>query len=413
MRTERILSTAERRFPRKSTCLEIYSRRVNGTEDLPTVLKRYFPWCLMWGEELRGLFKAYAERKQQQHVLDYDDLLLYWFFLVEEEGLAETLSNRFDHILVDEYQDTNRLQAGILRGMRRTNPNITVVGDDAQSIYSFRGADVRNMLDFSEEFPGARVMFSEQNYRSTAAILETANRLIAEAKGQYPKMLWSSKTGGRRPQLVTCEDEDAQSAVVIRNVLEHYEQGVPMRQQAVLFRAAWHSNALEVELNRRKIPYRKYEGLKFLEAAHVKDLVCLLRLLENPRDEVAWFRVLQLLPGVGPATPARVVKALSMSGYSTDALSTFPAPPPAQADLGNLADVLNELQGRRDLPVAAQMERVLAFYGPLMERAYDNYEPRRQDLLQLQRMAGTDFSQQSRAGPARLDERPLRRPRFG
>ena len=205
------------------------------------MLKKDYPWCLMWKDELNQLFREYALRKQKQKLLDYDDLLLYWYHLLQEESLAKTIGGRFDHILVDEYQDTNPMQSRILMGMRRYNSNITVVGDDAQSIYSFRSATVRNMLDFPTHFPGTRVITLEQNYRSLPPILETTNCLIAQAKERYAKELWSERKGGQKPQLITCQDESEQDETVIRQVLEHYEQGIPLKKQAVLFRAASHS----------------------------------------------------------------------------------------------------------------------------------------------------------------------------
>ena len=308
IRHEMGLHEKEKRFPRKGTCLAVYSRCVNSGEDLKHVLERDFPWCDEWESELRELFRKYVVRKQERSVLDYDDLLLYWMGLLESPQRAAEIGGRFDHILVDEYQDTNVVQARILRGMRSTSQDIMVVGDDAQSIYRFRGATVRNMLDFPKQFPGATVVKLEQNYRSVAPILDTANLLIAGAKERYTKDLWSERKSDQLPRLVLCKDTSEQDDYVIDRVLRHYEEGIPLRRQAVLFRASHLSDTLEVELARRNIPYHKYGGLRFLEAAHVKDLLAFLRVLENPRDELAWFRVLDLIDGVGPTTATRIVE---------------------------------------------------------------------------------------------------------
>ncbi|MFZ0712373.1 MAG: ATP-dependent helicase, partial [Terrimicrobiaceae bacterium] len=289
----------EKRFPRKQTCLAIYSRCVNSSDPLDRTLAAFFPWCVEWEPKLRLLFKSYTEAKQERHVLDYDDLLLYWFHLLGDKTLVTLLNERFDHILVDEYQDTNRLQSSILRRMRSIVHNLSVVGDDAQSIYSFRAADVRNILDFPDEFPGATVVTLETNYRSTRPILDATNRIIGLSRKRHAKELRSAKGSGTKPALVTCEREEDQTDFVVEKVLEHNEKGFGLRRQAILVRTAHWSDHLEVELTRRNIPYRKFGGLKFLEAAHIKDLMSFLRVLENPRDQLAWTRILRLLEGVG------------------------------------------------------------------------------------------------------------------
>jgi len=380
-------ASREKRFPRKATCLSIYSRSVNGAEELPVVLTRHFPWCAEWEEDLRALFREYVRRKQKRHVLDYDDLLLYWAALVRDPALSADLSARFDHLLVDEYQDTNPVQAEILVGMREGNPNITVVGDDAQSIYGFRAATVRNMLDFPQRFPGTTLVTLEQNYRSVAPILETTNRVIAQAKERYTKDLWSERREGTRPRLVTCRDERDQDERVIAHVLEHYEAGIPLREQAVLFRAGHLSDSLEIELTRRGIPYQKYGGLRFLEAAHVKDLVAFLRILENPRDEMAWFRALQILDGVGPSTAARALGHVAEHRFDPRSLRDFAAPPAAREGIGALAGLFDDLLGKGSIPPAAQVERIRRFYQPFLERTYENPGARARDLDSLERIA--------------------------
>lgn len=381
------LHTKEKRFPRKGTCLDIYSRCVNGTEPVGEVIQRHFPWCEEWAKDLKSLFKAYVERKQLRNVLDYDDLLLYWAQLVADESVADAIGGRFDHILVDEYQDTNKVQAQILLGMRRKNPNITVVGDDAQSIYSFRAATVRNMLDFPTQFPNATVVTLDRNYRSVSPILETTNLVIGQAEERFAKDLRAVRGGGARPKLVTCKDEAQQDQYVVDRVLEHYEQGIPLKQQAVLFRTAYHSNSLEVELTRRNIPFHKYGGLRFLEAAHVKDMICLLRIVENPRDEMAWYRILQLLDGVGPTTASQAIRHVGEQHNDPRALRTFKAPPAAARDIETLCGLIDDLYSAPAMPPAAQVERVRKFYDPLLQKLYDNPTPRQRDLENLERIA--------------------------
>lgn len=387
LRHELGLSSRERRFPRKSTCLAIYSRCVNGGEELPEVLRRHFPWCAGWDKDLKQLFGLYVARKQDRNVLDYDDLLLYWDQLLADDAVAKDMGGRFDHVLVDEYQDTNPVQARILRGLRRFNANIMAVGDDAQSIYSFRAATVRNMLDFPKQFPGAQVVTLEQNYRSVTPILETTNRLIAQAKDRYTKDLWSAREGGRKPVLVACRDEAAQDRFVVETILKHYEEGIPLRKQAVLFRAAHHSDSLELELTRRNIPFHKYGGLRFLEAAHVKDLIALLRIAENPRDELAWFRVLQLVEGVGPATAREAINHVRANGDDPRAIADFAAPAAARATMKALGALLGDLLGLGRSQPAVQVERVRRFYEPLFEKRYDNPKVRLQDLEHLEQIA--------------------------
>src|SRR5215469_6582622 len=324
------LTKTESRFPTKATCLAIYSRTVNAQAALAEVLGQAFPWCTNWEDELRGLFAAYVEAKQRHNVLDYDDLLLYWAQVMTVPALAAEIAARFDHVLVDEYQATNRLQAAILLALKPEGRGLTVVGDDAQSIYSFRAATVRNILDFPRTFtPPARLLTLERNYRSTQPILAAANAVIGLAAERFTKNLWSERASSQRPLLMSVRDEVNQANYVIERVLANRERGIALKSQAVLFRTSHHSGPLEIELTRRNIPFVKFGGLKFLEAAHVKDVLACLRFIENPRDRIAGFRVLLLLPGFGPATAARALD--HMASAEATALQTF-APPPRAED---------------------------------------------------------------------------------
>src|SRR5215468_9003430 len=317
------LSKTDRRFPQKSTCLAIYSRAVNAEAPLEEVLGTAFPWCGGWEDELRALFAAYVEAKQRQNVLDYDDLLLYWSHMMAEGALAAEIAERFDHVLVDEYQDTNRLQASILLALKPTGEGVTVVGDDAQSIYAFRAATVRNILDFPHQFaPAAEIVTLERNYRSTQPILAAANAVIELATERFSKNLWSDRVSAERPALVSVRDESEQAHYVVEKVLEQREAGLALKQQAVLFRTSHHSAPLEIELARRNIPFIKFGGLRFLEAAHIKDMLAFLRWAENPRDRVAGFRVIHLLPGAGPATAARALDRVAAAADPSEAIAS-------------------------------------------------------------------------------------------
>lgn len=312
IRSELGLEKGKRRFAQKRTLVNIYSRMVNAQEKLTDAVEAHFPWCAEDVDGIRQIFERYGQRKREHNVFDYDDLLMFWSALARTPGVGDTVADRFDHILVDEYQDTNPVQCQLLRAMRKRYSNVMAVGDDAQSIYSFRAATVRNILDFPKHFPGTRVVTLEQNYRSTHPILEASNAVMEQASERYTKELWSERRSDQKPVLITCLDEPNQCEAVCDHILAHLEEGIPLMRQAVLFRAGHHSNPLEVELGRRNIPFRKYGGLKFVEAAHVKDLLALLRILENPYDEMSWMRVLQLLSGIGPRTARRVMEALGV-----------------------------------------------------------------------------------------------------
>jgi DNA helicase-2/ATP-dependent DNA helicase PcrA len=380
VRHKRIDAAAKGRFPRKGTLQAIYSRKMNSGEDLGSILKNLFPWCERWEKEIKAIYGDYVELKQKRSILDYDDLLLYWYYLLEDKRTAEIIGSRFDHILVDEYQDTNKLQADILVRMRTVKKNIMAVGDDAQSIYGFRAATIRNMLDFPALFPGARVVALEQNYRSTNQILATTNRLIAQASARYSKTLFSTRREGALPQLVTCKDEEYEADFVVRRVLEHFEQGVALRKQAVLFRAGSHSATLEIALMKKNIPFRKYGGLKFLEAAHVKDFIAFIRIVENLRDEMAWYRVLNLFEGVGPATAGAAFEHLAKNDFAVDSLGSFPLPRPVEREVRGLWDLIRENSGPQAPDLGSQLERIATFYSPLLSDTYENPKPRHSDI---------------------------------
>lgn len=390
VRHDKKLTSKSRRFPKKDTCLAIYSRCVNSRQPLAGVLQSTFPWCSDWEVELADLFRGYVLRKQQNQALDYDDLLLYWSHLVAEPEFAADIGSWFDHVLVDEYQDTNILQSEILQALKPDGNGLTVVGDDAQSIYSFRAAEVDNILGFADQYlPSARIVTLEENYRSTQPILDTANCLIAESERQYKKNLFSQRKDGAKPVFASVEDTDAEAEFVVNSVLENREQGIELKQQAVLFRSAHHSDRLELELVRRNIPYVKYGGLKFLEASHVKDMLSILKWAENARNEVAAFRVLKLLPGMGPASAAKCFALLAQAGNDWRTLAEFKAPAAAREEWPAFCELLQTL-GEAEFSANDwhwQIAVLRKWYQPQLERIYDNVETREADLEQLESIA--------------------------
>jgi len=452
-----------RRFPRAATLAAVYDRVANTGQPLAAVLDRFFPWCAADIDGIRAIFGAYTARKRECQLLDYDDLLLCWRALGAVPGLLPGL---FDHVLVDEYQDTNALQADILAALRPDGVGLCAVGDDAQAIYGFRAATSANIVDFPRRFPDTTIVRLERNYRSTSPILAMANAVMAQADQEttMAKQLWSTRSGRRRPLLRTCGDEGTEAEAVCDSVLDHRDDGVALQQQAVLFRSSHHADLLELALARRNIPYVKYGGLRFLEAAHVKDLLSLLRILDNPSDELAWFRVLRLLDGVGAVTARRVMADLGLgpsgpssgtpgpSGPSSGTpgpsgpSSGTPGPPavadaavtplarllaaapqvpaPAREELSQLRSALADCADGAApdgavLPPGAQVARLRQWLDPVVGRVYDAGAARLADLAHLEQIAGSapsrsrfvadltldpPSSTSDLAGPPHLDE---------
>jgi len=382
-------SSREKRFPLKGTCLAIYSAVLNTQATLGEVLQSSFPWCAEWQAELRSLFGEYVHSKQAQQVLDYDDLLLYWAQMVGETELGREIGERFSHVLVDEYQDTNRLQAAILLAMKPDGRGLTVVGDDAQSIYAFRGATVRNILDFPNHFtPPAQLLTLDRNYRSTQPILDAANRVIALASERFTKDLWSERSAAEKPRLVAVRDEAEQASYVVEQVLARREGGVRLRSQAVLFRTAQHSVRVEIELKRRNIPFVKFGGLRFLEAAHVKDVLAILRWAQNRRDRLAGFRAMQLVAGIGPRSASRVLANVAAAAPACLLLDEQPVPEAAKPAWREFAALIaSSSAGGAPWPTAG--ERVCRWYQEQIERLHEDPLPRQADIEQLALIAAT------------------------
>jgi len=392
LRAERGLGEKGIRFPKKETIAAIYSRVVNQQAKLDEIIGKHFPWCTDHQDPIRQLFRDYTARKREHSVIDYDDLLLYWRALLESPA-QDAVEGMFDHVLVDEYQDTNQIQADILAGMCAI-AQPTVVGDDAQAIYGFRAAEVANMWEFEGRFSGTRRITLDQNYRSTPQVLAVANSVMAEAESGFAKNLWSVRNDGPLPGLVTCHDEPTQAEYVCEQVLALRELGIPLQDQAVLFRTSHHSAGLEVELGRRNIPFVKFGGLKFLEAAHIKDLTALLRIASNPEDELAWNRVLQLIPGIGPATAQRLlqraVAKAQLDGVGViEAFCELDVATPAEAGpiLTELQAALRDVTAEPELPPSVQIDRLSDFCTRVFDRRYEDATVRLGDIAQMGKMA--------------------------
>ena len=372
------------RFPLAGTCAAILSRAINTRQPLADMLRDAYPWCASHQAALAQLFEAYAQAKREQQSLDFDDLLLAWWHLLRQPAQGTALRARFDHVLVDEVQDINQLQSDILLALKPDGLGFTAVGDDAQSIYAFRGASVRHILDLPQRFsPPARVLTLQQNHRATQPLLDASNAVIALSAERFDKRLWSLRTAAPRPRLVTCDDEAAQARGVADAVLAERETGLALKRQAVLFRTGAHSLALELELARRNVPFVKYGGLRFMEAAHVKDLLAVLRWADNPAQKLAALRVARLVPGLGPASVQRLLVHTGQGG----ALADFKPPPAARAGWAALCALMQQL---RTAPPAwpAELEQVIDWYRPHCERLHANARVRLGELAQLARLAG-------------------------
>jgi DNA helicase-2/ATP-dependent DNA helicase PcrA len=394
LRSRAGLDRKDRRFPRKSAILAILSMAVNRARTVPEVIETSYAHLYEHLEDIVRLGEQYARYKREKNLVDYDDLLLLLRDLVRDHrDVAERLSRTYRYVMVDEYQDTNPLQAEIVRGLAVTHDNVMAVGDDSQSIYSFRGATFRNIMDFPKHFPGARTVKLEENYRSTQPILDLANAIIDRAAEKHTKILRARRRSaeGASPVLVQCGDEQAQSRFVTQRILELREEGVPLDEIAVLFRSSFHSFDLELELQRADLPFVKRGGFKFIETAHVKDVLAHLRIIANPRDAVSWHRVLLLLDAVGPRTAEDIFAHLGGAGdlgEATERLVAYPRRGAYTKELGRLAGLLREI-APEETPAGEKVARIVGFYTPMLRHLHpEDFPKREKDLEHFVTIAG-------------------------
>jgi DNA helicase-2/ATP-dependent DNA helicase PcrA len=387
IRHELGLSAKDKRFPRKDACLAIYSYRVNTRLPLKQTIEEQYPWAREWEQDLTRLYREYVGRKQKHNVLDFDDLLLYWHVMMQNPVLAQSLSKNFDHVLVDEYQDTSTLQGEIIHALKPDGRGVTVVGDDAQAIYSFRAAAVENILGFADRYkPKAEIVILAQNYRSTQQILDCANALMAEGSRQHRKTLMCTRQSTQKPFYVTLDDAAAQAEYIVTKILATREVGGSLKRHAILFRSSHHSDVLEVELTKRNVPFVKYGGLKFLEAAHIKDMLSILRWVDNPRNAVAGFRVLKLVAGIGPGNAKQALDHFEAQSFNFKSLAAYDAPQPVKMDWKRFCALLEKLADPAT-PWPGQVGLVREWYKPQLERIYDAAFSRGGDLEQLEQLA--------------------------
>ncbi len=417
LRTTHGFHRAGKRFPRKKTLQALFSAVANRGLPLDEILEEKYPQFHAYADDLRTLLHAYVQYKKTHALMDYDDLLGRALELFDtDDEVRRRVAGQCRHVLVDEYQDTNRPQAALVRRFASVHGNVMAVGDDAQSIYRFRGADFRNIFAFPEQFPGTRLLKLEQNYRSTRPILDLANHLITHAGRKYDKTLFTEKGDGERPALVAAPDDRFESRFVCQMVLELREQGIPLNRMAVLFRSSFNSYDLEVELNRRNIPFVKYGGLKLSEAAHIKDVLAHLKVAENPQDAVAWNRILQLIEGIGPKTAQDLIAWITSEADDPFVLRDRPFGAKYVEALKALFETLRALR-RAETSLAGQVEAVLRYYEPILKRKYyEDYPKRAQDLEHLAGLADgfasrTEFLSSLALDPielSALDVEPLR-----
>ncbi|HTX27281.1 MAG TPA: ATP-dependent helicase [Streptosporangiaceae bacterium] len=421
LRPDHGLADTGQRAPRAATCADIYTRCVSTGRPVSEVVTASFPWCVAFTSELAGLFRAYTARKRARHLVDFDDLLLLWQAALADRTAGPVLRGMFDAILVDEYQDVNAVQASIVRLLRPDGQQLTCVGDDAQAIYGFRGADPAHLRQLAADYPGLDIVRLDRNYRSRQGVLDLAN-LIRPSEPGLHLVLTGDRGPGRPPLLVRCHDESTQAVEICARVLDAYEDGTPLRDQAVLVRASHHSDILEIELSARHIPFVKYGGLRFTDTAHVRDFLAAARILANPADELAWFRLLRLHEGIGPVHARRVLDSLVSGedlpgGFGPQDAAVLEVVPAKSREA--LAATLGRLAAAAGQPAAAQAIGILALLDPLIRARYADSAARLADLRRLADAAAAHpslhdalaeltldppVSASDLAGPPRLDE---------
>ncbi|MAT37986.1 MAG: ATP-dependent DNA helicase [Ectothiorhodospiraceae bacterium] len=388
LRTRMGLASKHKRFPKKQTLLKMYSASINTLTPLSQVIAADYPQFSEVEDAIHELVKGYIGYKRQNNAMDYDDLLVNLVSLLEKhEDIRRKLYSKYKYIMVDEYQDTNALQAKIVQLLGGEKGNVMVVGDDSQSIYAFRGANFRNIMDFPRQFAGAKTITLEENYRSTQPILDLTNRIIESAIEKYSKTLFTTRGEGETPMLIATEDENTQSRYIVQQVLELREEGIPLQEMAVLFRAGFQSFDLEIELTKANVPFRKFGGLKLMETAHIKDVIAHLRVVENPKDIISWTRILLLLDGVGPVTAERFTdEVLAGANPFSPASDSRLAQVASSAAITRMLELLRDI-AREALGIGDKVQALLEYYHPILKDNYDDFQKRWRDLETLQTIA--------------------------
>jgi len=375
------------RFPKRGTLANIISKASNLEQPVQELMLNEYGQFMEVAPHIQELATLYADYKKSHHLMDYDDLIIRFRQLLMEDGaVRKKLGERYAYVMVDEYQDTNRIQADIVKWLAHDHQNVMVVGDDSQSIYSFRGANFRNMLDFPKIFPSTKVIKLEENYRSTQPILALTNALMARAEEKYTKCLYTKREGGDIPKVIDTHTEQEQATYISRYIRSAVREGASLLDFAVLFRAAYHSFELEAELTRQGIPYVKYGGFKFLESAHIKDFLAHMRVVVNPDETVSWLRILRLVKNIGQGKSRKIIKWMKDNRMAPYDLCKWPKLGKKDNGLKPLGDLLEGLSPQYLTPAEA-VTRVMAYYVPLLKERYDDYPRREKELAQLTPMA--------------------------
>ncbi len=389
IRTNLGYNKKEVRFPKKNTILNIISKAINKSSSIEEILEQEYPHFTDNIIDIEKIKEEYVKYKKVRSIMDYDDLLIYLKLLLEEHNTVKSrLSNFYKYIMVDEYQDTNKLQADIVSLLASEHKNIMVVGDDSQSIYSFRGANFKNIIDFPSLFPDTKVITIEENYRSTQPVLDLTNEIIKYGREKYPKKLFTRREGEEKPVYIETESENYQSQFIVQKILELREEGVPLDDIAVLFRSAWHSNDLEIELTSHNIPFIKYGGFKFIETAHVKDILAHLKISVNPMDTISWFRVLLLIPKIGPKTAENITGEVVDNKKGIEFLKEHRHNKKKyESGIKELYTILQVLINKK-IPLEDKVKSLLDYYIPVLKIKYDDYNKRFNDLDSLSKIIG-------------------------
>ncbi|MBK7979722.1 MAG: ATP-dependent helicase [Ignavibacteriae bacterium] len=379
IRAQLDLIKLKKRFPNKQTIAKIISLNVNTGKSIEEILIEEFPHFSDTLDKLTEISNLYKSYKKRSLLLDYDDLLVYLKEFLNDKIKSQVLTNTIKYVMVDEYQDTNKLQADIILGLAQHNNNIMVVGDDSQSIYSFRGANFKNIMQFPKLFKDVKIIMLEENFRSTQEILDFGNHIIEFAIEKYPKQLFTHKSGGELPAIIASSTENMQSKFIVDRILELREENIPLNDIAVLFRSSFSSFDLEIELNKANIPYQKFGGMKFIETAHIKDVLAFLRIAENPKDVISWYRVLLLHEGIGPKKAQEIIEKVNSGEINIKSHPEKTLNKSYKENIYNLFLTLHRIHSSRQLPTELA-EIVLDYYEPIFKSIYDDFNKRKKDL---------------------------------